>query len=207
MLVAETALQGDTVRLGLFAGGVVGSNQQVPDCGTGWLPQCRYGHQCRKAAAVLADVSQFVDVLNAPRRLEDHRLEAGRDFHAQFGTEEFRARQQFARIGEVRRRHPVDDVVFGIAKHPLRANVEDLDDALAVGGDAGEVGTFDDGVLQCACGQDRGICCCGRGCGLGCGLVGGGDCDRAGVPRTCGILLLGHSAGSSLGWIGPEALS
>jgi hypothetical protein len=34
------------------------------------------------------------------------------------------------------------------AKHPLGTNVEDLNDTLRVGGDAGEVGTIEDRALQ-----------------------------------------------------------
>ena len=42
----------------------------------------------------------------------------------------------------------VQHIGSGIAQHALRADVEDLDDAFFVRGDAGEVGTVQDRVLQ-----------------------------------------------------------
>src|ERR1017187_10214079 len=43
------------------------------------VAQCRDGHDGRKAAAVLADVGQFIDVLDPARGLEDQGLEAWRN--------------------------------------------------------------------------------------------------------------------------------
>jgi hypothetical protein len=43
------------------------------------VAQRRDRHDRREAAAVLADVGQLVDVLDAARGLEDQRLEARRD--------------------------------------------------------------------------------------------------------------------------------
>jgi hypothetical protein len=58
------------------------------------------------------------------------------------------ARDHFLRIGDVGRRDLVHHLGRGIAQHALGADVEDLDDALGVGGDAREVGAVEDRVLQ-----------------------------------------------------------
>ena len=54
------------------------------------------------------------------------------------------ARDHFLRIGDVGRRDLVHHLGGGVAQHPLGADVEDLDDALGVGGDAREVGADQD---------------------------------------------------------------
>ena len=59
-----------------------------------------------------------------------------------------RARDHFLRVGDVGRRDLVHDVGRRVAEHALGADVEDLDDALRVGGDAREVGAVEDRVLQ-----------------------------------------------------------
>ena len=108
-----------------------------------------------KAAAVLADVGQLVDVFDAARRLEHQRLEAGRDRRAELEAERLGARDQFLRVGNVGRRDLVHHVGGGVAEHPLGADVEDLDDALGVGGDAREIGAVEDRALQRARLQQR----------------------------------------------------
>ena len=102
----------------------------------------------REAAAVLADVGQLVDVLDAARGLEHQRLEARRDRGAELDAQRLGARDHFLRIGDVGRRDLVHHLGGGVAQHALGADVEDLDDALRVGGDAGEVGAVEDRVLQ-----------------------------------------------------------
>ena len=52
------------------------------------------------------------------------------------------------RVGDVGRGDPVHHLGGRIAQHALGADVEDLDDALLVGGDAREVGAVEDGALQ-----------------------------------------------------------
>ena len=47
-------------------------------------------------------------------------------------------------------RDRVDHLAGGVAQHPLGADVEDLDDALGVGGDARKIGAVEDRALQCA---------------------------------------------------------
>jgi hypothetical protein len=52
------------------------------------------------------------------------------------------------RIGDVGRRDLVHHLGRHVAQHPLGADVEDLDDAPGVGGDAREVGAVENRVLQ-----------------------------------------------------------
>src|ERR1035438_2068314 len=54
------------------------------------------GHERRKAAAVLADVSQFIDVLDAARGLEDQGLKARRNGGFEFGAQGTRAGDYFS---------------------------------------------------------------------------------------------------------------
>nr|WP_168202807.1 MULTISPECIES: hypothetical protein [unclassified Tardiphaga] len=75
-------------------------------------------------------------------------LEARRDRGCELDAERLGAGDQFLRIRNVGRRNLVHHVGGGIAEHPLGADVEDLDDALGVGGDAGEVRTVEDRALQ-----------------------------------------------------------
>jgi hypothetical protein len=51
-------------------------------------------------------------------------------------------------IGNVGRRDLVHHFGGGVAQHPLGSDIEDLDDALGVGGDGGEVGAVEDRALQ-----------------------------------------------------------
>ena len=58
------------------------------------------------------------------------------------------ARDHFLRIGNVGRGDLVHHVGGRVAQHALRADIEDLDDALGVGGDAREIGAVENRVLQ-----------------------------------------------------------
>ena len=80
--VENRALQRSRLEQRLFrllAGGVVGADQQIADDGVLRVAQRRDGHHRGESAAVLADVGQLVDVLDAARGLEHQRLEARRD--------------------------------------------------------------------------------------------------------------------------------
>src|ERR1700680_4555216 len=80
--VEDRALQGPRLEqrlLGLLARGVVGADQQVADDGVLRVAQGGDRHDRREAAAILADIGQLVDVLDAAGGLEHQRLEAGRD--------------------------------------------------------------------------------------------------------------------------------
>jgi hypothetical protein len=64
------------------------------------------------------------------------------------GAQGFGTRDHFLRIGNVGRRDLVHHFGGRIAQHALGADVEDLDDALLVGGDAREIGAVENRVLQ-----------------------------------------------------------
>ncbi len=136
------------LRFGLFARGIVGADQQVADDGVLRVAQRRDRHHCRETAAVLADVGQLVDVFDAARGLEHQGLEAGRDRGAEFDAQGLGARDHFLRIGDLGRGDLVHDVGRRVAQHALGADVEDLDHAPGVGGDAGEIGAVENRVLQ-----------------------------------------------------------
>ena len=112
------------------------------------VAQRRDGHHRRKAAAILADVGQLVDILDPARGLEHQGLEARRDRGSELDAQRFGARDQLLRIGNVGRRDLVHHFGGRVAQHPLGADVEDLNDALRVGGDAREVGAVEDRALQ-----------------------------------------------------------
>ena len=63
-------------------------------------------------------------------------------------AQRLRARDHFLRIGDVGRRDLVHHLRGRVAQHPLGADIEDLDDALRVRGDAREVGAVEDRALQ-----------------------------------------------------------
>ncbi len=149
--VEDRALQGAGFEqrfFGLLARRVVGADQQVADDPAAIVAQRRDRNDRRKAAAVLADVGQLVNVLDAARGLEDQRLEAGRDRRRQLQAQGLGARDHFLRIGDVGRRDLVHHLDRRVAQHALGAYVEELNDALLVGGDAGEIGAVEDRVLQ-----------------------------------------------------------
>ena len=148
VLVAQPLVELLPLFFDLLARGVVGADQQVADDGVLRVAQRRDRHHRREPAAVLADVGQLVDVLDAARGLEHQRLEARRDRGAELDAERRGARDDFLRIGDVGRRDLVHHLGGGVAQHPLGADVEDLDDALGVGGDAREVGAVEDRALQ-----------------------------------------------------------
>ena len=65
-----------------------------------------------------------------------------------------------------------DHLGGGVAEHALGADVEDLDDALRVGGDAGEIGAVEDRVLQGAGLEQRLLAADFRNGGNAAGIVG-----------------------------------
>ena len=119
------------------------------------VAQRRHRDDRREPAAVLADVGQLVDVLDAARRLEHQRFESRRDRRTELEAERGGPRDQFLRIGDVGRRDRVHHVGGGVAEHPLGTDVENLDDAVGIGGDAGKVGAVEDRALQRAGLQQR----------------------------------------------------
>ena len=105
-------------------------------------------HHRGKPAPILADVSEFIDVLDPARGLEHQGFEARRDRGCEFDAQRFGPGDQLLRIGNVGRRDLVHHFAGRVAKHPLGADVEDLYDALGVGGDAREIGAVENGALQ-----------------------------------------------------------
>ena len=67
---------------------------------------------------------------------------------SELDAQRFGARDHFLRIGNVGRGDLVHHVGGRVAQHALGADVEDLNDALRVGGDAGEVGAVENRALQ-----------------------------------------------------------
>ena len=101
-----------------------------------------------KRLPILADIGQLVDVFDPARGFEHQRLESRGNRGAELETQRGGARDHFLRIRNVGRRDRVHDFGGRVAQHPLGADVEDLDDALGVGGDAREVGAVEDRPLQ-----------------------------------------------------------
>ena len=134
-------------RFDLLARGVVGADQQVADDFVPRVAQRRDGHHVREPAPILAEVRELVDVLDAAGSLEDQRFEPRLDRGSEFEAQCLGARDHFLRIGNVGRRDLVHDFGGGVTQHPLGADVEDLDDALCVGGDAREIGAVENGAL------------------------------------------------------------
>ena len=128
----------------LLARGIVGADQQIADDRTLSIAQRRDRYDRREAAAVLADIGQFVDVLDPARSLEHQGLEARRDRGFEFIAQCLGARDHFLRIGNVGRGDLVHHVGGRVAQHALGADVEDLDDALRVGGDARKIGAVEE---------------------------------------------------------------
>ncbi len=64
------------------------------------------------------------------------------------GAQGFGARQQLQPVGAVGRGAGVEHIGGGIARHALGTDIENLDHAVGVGGNAGDVGAGEDGVLQ-----------------------------------------------------------
>ena len=112
------------------------------------VAQRRDRDHCRETAAVLADVGQLVDVLDATRGLEHQGLKTRSDRRAEFYAEFLGAGNDLLRIGYVGRSDLVHDIRGDVAQHALGADVENLDHALRVGGDAGEVCAVENRILQ-----------------------------------------------------------
>ena len=117
----------------------------IPPC---VVAQRRDRNDGRETAAILADVSQLVNIFDAARSLEDQRLETGRNRGGQFEAQCFGARDHFLRIGNVGRGDLVHHFGGRVAQHALGADVEELNDAFFVGGDAGKIGAVENRVLQ-----------------------------------------------------------
>ncbi len=106
------------------------------------------GDDGRETAAVFAAIGELVDVFDAAGGLEDEGFEARGDEGVEFDAERGGAGDQLVLVGEVGGGDAIDYFGGGVAEHVFGADVEDLDDAVRVGGDGGEVGAVEDGALQ-----------------------------------------------------------
>ena len=68
----------------------------------------------------------------------------------QFTAQRLGAGDYFLRIRDIGRSDLVHHIGGGVAKHALRAHVEDLYDAFRVGGNAGEIRAIENRALQSA---------------------------------------------------------
>ena len=151
MLVAEALVELRALLLDLLTCRVVGADEQVSDDRVLRVAERRDRHHRREPAAVLAEVRELVDVLDPARGFEDQCLEAGRDRRGELEAQRARSRDDLFWIGNVGRRDLVDDFRRSEAQHSLRTDVEYLDDALGIGGDAREVRAVEDRLLQVPC--------------------------------------------------------
>ena len=148
LLVAQALIELLLLRFHLLARRIVGADQQIADDSAPIVAQRRNRHDRRKTAAVLADVSQLVDIFDAARGFENQRLEAGRDRSCQFEAQRLGARDHFLRIGNVGGRDLVHHFGGRVTQHAFGADIEELNHAFLVGGDAGEIGAVENRVLQ-----------------------------------------------------------
>ena len=156
LLVAQALIELLLLLLDLLAGGVVGADEEVADDPALRVAQRGDRDDRGEAAAVLADVGQLVDVLDAAGGLEDQGLEARGDGGRQLGAQRLGPGDHLLGVGDVGRGDLVHHVGGRVAEHALGADVEDLDHALLVGGDAREVGAVEDRALQGA-GLEQGL--------------------------------------------------
>ena len=129
------------IRFDLLAHGVVGADQQIADYFAEIIAQRRDRHDSRKAGAVLANIGQFIGIFDPARRLERQRLEAWGNGGGELDAKRRGACNHFLRIMHVARAYLVYDFGREITQHALGADIEQLDDALLIGGDDREVGT------------------------------------------------------------------
>ena len=148
LLVAQTLIEFHLFRLHLLARRIIGADQQVADDCALIVAQRRDGHDGRKAAAIFANVGQFVNVFDPARCLEHQSLKARGNGRFEFGAQRCRARDHFPRIGNVGRGDLVDNIGSRVAQHALGADIENLNYAFFVGGDAREVGAVENSILQ-----------------------------------------------------------
>ncbi len=149
--VEDRVLQGPRLGQRLFgalARAVVRADEQVADDGVLCVTQRRDGQHRRKPAPILADMGQLVDVLDPARGLEHQRVEARRNRGSELGAQYLGAGDHLLRVGNVGRRDLVHHFSRRVTEHSLGPDVEDLNDALRVRGDAREVGAVEDGALQ-----------------------------------------------------------
>ena len=138
-----------------LARGIVGADQQVSDNVAVVVAQRGDRHDGGKAAPILTDVREVVDVLDPARSLERQRLETRCNGRGELGAQRQGARLDLLSIVNIARAYPVHDLRRRIPQHSFGADIEELDDAFLVGGDDREIGAGQNGVLQGARFQQR----------------------------------------------------
>jgi len=144
----EALLGPQPLVFGVFSHRVVGRDEQIADDRTAIGAQRGDRNDGRQTAFVLTDVSQLVNVLDSPRRLEHKRLEARRDLDRILLAECGGPQAQFERVGDIGRGNLVDDIGGSEPQHQLGAGIEQLNNPHFVGGDDGEIGAVQYGLLQ-----------------------------------------------------------
>ena len=134
--------------LNLFARCIIGADQQITDDGVLCIAKRRNRHNCRESAAILADLRQLVDVFDTSRCLKDQCIKARHNRNSKFSAQQLGTRHKLLRVGNVGRCDRVYHLSGRVAQHVLRADVEDLDDALRVGGNTRKIGAVEDCALQ-----------------------------------------------------------
>ena len=155
-MVAQALTELLLLCLDQLAGGVISADQQITDDSLLLIAQGCNRHNCREAAPILADIGQFVDVLDTARGLENQGLEARRNRGPELNGQGLGTRDNLLRIGDVGRSDGVQHLGGRIAQHALGADVEDLNDALGVCCDTREIGAVENGALQCT-GLEQGL--------------------------------------------------
>jgi hypothetical protein len=132
----------------VLARGVVGTDEQIADDRVLCVAQRRDGHHRRGSGCRPCGCRSARRCLRSARGLEHQRLEAG-VIGVPSSTLSALARAMTSCGSEMSAGVIcVHHVGGGVAEHPLGADVEDLDDALRVGGDAREVGAVKDRTLK-----------------------------------------------------------
>ena len=132
----------------LFARGVVGTDQQITDDCVFIIAKSGNRNDRRKSAAILANISQFVDVLDPTRSFKDQGFKTRRDRGSEFQAQRCCASDQLLRIGDIRRRDRIHHFSCSVAQHALGADIKDLNNPLLVGRDTREVSTVENRDLQ-----------------------------------------------------------
>jgi len=110
--------------LDLLADRVVGADQQIADESVMVVAQCRYRHNGRKPAAILADDGRLVDVFDPARSLESQSLEAGCNGGGEFAAQCLRACHHFLWVMHLAWADPVHDLGRAVAQQVLGTRIE-----------------------------------------------------------------------------------
>ncbi len=135
LLVAQALRELPLLCLNLLVSGVVGAYQKIADNVTLRVVQGRDRHHCRKAAAILADIGQLVDVLDTTRCLEHQGLKAWLYLCFEIFAQLLCTCDYLLRIRHVSRCDLIYYFGCHVAQHLFGTDVEDLDNPIGVGCD------------------------------------------------------------------------